>query len=102
MTECYQCKSWKRINHECRNLQIRVDYKDFKSVLHFLEELARLESISKMAPEMTKTLVALKDNFKCQYEKERTALTNKLYNLEQELIDSKALMKKYKQDLGEL
>ena len=68
--DCHQCKAWRRINLECRNFAARVNYSDFLSVLKSLEEMAKLEGIQRMAPELSRQLVAIKENFKCQYEKE--------------------------------
>ena len=40
----------------------------------YIEELASIESLQKMAPELSRSLIALKDNFKCQFEVEKGEL----------------------------
>ena len=77
--ECPHCRTWKRINQECRNFQLRVNYKDLASVFKFVEDLASIESIQKMAPELARSLLTLKDNFKCQYAVEKSELNAKVF-----------------------
>ena len=77
--ECPHCRIWKRINQECRNFQLRVNYKDLASVFKFVEDLASIESIQKMAPELSRSLLTLKDNFKCQYAVEKSELNAKVF-----------------------
>ena len=45
LADCAKCKKWKRINHECRNLSLRANYKDFASVLNYMEELGKIENV---------------------------------------------------------
>ena len=67
-----------------------------------MDELAQIESIRKTVPELTQTLMALKQNFKCQYEQERSELDAKVFKLEKKIQDTKLLAEKYKSDLEKL
>ena len=100
--ECHQCRTWKRINAECRNYQLRVNYKDLQSVLKYIEELASIESLQKMAPELSRSLIALKDNFKCQYEVEKGELDAKVCQMQTKLENMKSIAEKYKANFDAL
>ena len=93
---------WKRINQECRNFQKRVNYRDLKSVFKYIEELAKIESVQKMAPEFSRSLLSLRENLRCQYEEERQELENRVFKLENKLVDAENLAEKYRKDLEEL
>ena len=97
--ECRKCHLWKRINQECRNFAKRVNYKDLKSVLKYIEELANIESIMKMTPEFSRSLIQLRDNFRCRYEEEKQELEARIFKLENEVKAKQSLADKYRSDL---
>ena len=52
-----------------------------------------------MAPELSRSLIALKDNFKSQYELEKSELDAKVFMLENKLKLVNEINEKYKNDL---
>ena len=71
-------------------------------MLKYIEELASIESLQKMAPELSRSLIALKDNFKCQYEVEKGELDAKVCQMQTKLDNMKSIAEKYKANFDEL
>ena len=62
--ECPKCKVWKRINQECRNFIGRADFSNINNAFKMLGELSEIESLKRMTPELSKSLIAVKDGLK--------------------------------------
>ena len=70
------------MNHECRNFSGQASFDaDLKTSIGLLEKFAGIESVRKLTPELTRSLMQLKHSLQTMYEKESNQTDIKMTDL---------------------
>lgn len=72
-------------------MSIRFENKDIFMILKNLEELSELKSITKMAPELIRILINVKDNLKSHYVQEKKEQESAMFIIKTKVTDLKKL-----------
>ena len=72
-------------------MSLRFENKDIFMILKNLEELSELKSITKMAPELIRILINVKDNLKSHYVQEKKEQESAMFIIKTKVTDLKKL-----------